>query len=372
MLAVPALFAWIPTVVAAAPPLAQPQQRGRDAASGTVTKTSRDHSDVAADRPSTATEKRADRAAPRAPVVALSSPPPSWEARPVPPDARTVAEGRYVVAPGDTLNRIADRTGASAEAIARANALPPSYAVRIGQRLKIPGGRYHFVRAGQTGIAIARAYGIEWSRIVAANAFSEPYVLRVGQRLAIPGAATGKSRAAERAAAFTLDVEDLVTGAQPAQVARSAPKPPARTAGRAIVANAPIVTPKRLSGGFLWPVEGRVVKRFAADARGERSDGINIAVPLKTPIRAAADGVVAYVGEGVPALGGLVIVKHGDGWSSVYGHAARLLVRRGQSVRRGQTIALSGHTGAVERPQLHFELRRGRTPVDPLDRLPSS
>ncbi|HEU0067474.1 MAG TPA: M23 family metallopeptidase [Sphingomonas sp.] len=312
-----------------------------------------------------------DRPPPRR-VVALPAPRPAWEARPVTADARVVEETTYPVAPGDTLGAIADRTGASADAIARANGLVRPYAVRVGQRLRIPAGRYHFVRAGETGIAIARAYGVEWSRIVAANALSEPYVLRAGQRLAIPGPAPGISRAAERAAAFRLDVEDLLTGAQPAQVARATPPRPSKTARRVLPATTPIVAPVRLAGGFLWPVDGRVVRRFGAGASGERSNGINIAVPLSTPIRAAADGVVAYVGEGVAALGGLIIVKHGDGWSSVYGHAARLLVRRGQSVRRGQTIALSGDTGSAERPQLHFELRKGRVAVDPLDRLPRS
>jgi murein DD-endopeptidase MepM/ murein hydrolase activator NlpD len=306
------------------------------------------------------------------PVVALSAPRPAWEAARVDADAWTIAEGSYVVEPGDTLNRIGDRTGAAVEAIARANGIDPPYPVRVAQRLRIPGGRYHLVRGGQTGIAIARAYGVEWSRIVTANALAEPYTLRVGQRLTIPGLALGSSRAAERAAAFTLDVEDLVTGAQPAQLASAATARPTRTARRVLPATTPIVAPARLAGGFLWPVDGRVVKRFGAGASGERSDGIKIAVPLDTPVKSVADGVVAYVGDGIAALGGLIIVKHGDGWTSVYGHAAKLLVRRGQSVRRGQRIALSGETGFADRPEVHFELRKGRTAVDPLAQLPKT
>ena len=304
----------------------------------------------------------------RAPEV-LPAPRPAWEARRVTADARTVADGSYIVAPGDTLYRIADRTGASVDSIARANGIAAPYAVRAGQRLAIPAGRYHLIRDGETGIAIARAYGVEWSRIVTANALAEPYTLRVGQRLQIPDAAPGRSRAAERAAAFSLDVEDLVTGGQPAEVASARTPPPAANARRILPATTPIVPPDRLAGGFLWPVDGRVVKRFGAGASGERSDGIKIAVPLQTPVKAVADGVVAYVGDGIAALGGLVIVKHGDGWASVYGHTSKLLVRRGQSVKRGQTIALSGETGFADRPELHFELRRGRVAVDPLGQL---
>ena len=129
--------------------------------------------------------------------------------------------------------------------------------------------------------------------------------------------------------------------------------------------------PDRLSSAFQWPVRGSVVKRFGPGASGERNDGIKIAVPLDTPVLAAADGVVAYVGSDIPALGGLVILRHGEGWTSVYGHASQLLVRRGQSVKKGQMIALSGNSGFADRPEVHFELRQGRTPVDPVPRLPA-
>lgn len=298
---------------------------------------------------------------------------PAWEARRVAPDAREVEEQVYLAQPGDTLARIAERTGAGLDAIARANALEPPYPVRAGQRLRVPGGRYHLIRPGESGIAIARAYGVEWSRIVAANQLAEPYVLRAGQRIAIPGAAaTTASRAAERASAFRLDIDDILTGGEPALAANQAPARPTARPTQALPPNAAVVAPARLAGGFSWPVDGRVVKRFGPGASGERNDGIKIAVPVSTPVRAAADGVVAYAGDGIAALGGLVIVKHGGGWTSVYGHASKLLVTRGQSVRRGQTVALSGSTGFADRPEVHFELRRGRTPVDPQRQLPQS
>jgi murein DD-endopeptidase MepM/ murein hydrolase activator NlpD len=305
--------------------------------------------------------------------VDLAEPPPSrpaWEARRVTADAREVEEQVYVAQSGDTLARIAERTGASLDAIARANAIEPPYPVRAGQRLRIPGGRYHRIRSGESGIAIARAYGVEWSRIVTANALTEPYVLRAGQSIAIPGAATSTaSRAAERASAFRLDIDDILTGGEPALAANQAPVRATPRPSRALSASAVVAAPTRLTGGFSWPVDGRVVKRFGPGASGERNDGIKIAVPVSTPVRAAADGVVAYAGDGIAALGGLVIVKHGGGWTSVYGHASKLLVTRGQSIKRGQTIALSGDTGFADRPEVHFELRRGRTPVDPQGQL---
>lgn len=299
---------------------------------------------------------------------------PAWEAKRVATDARVVEEQVYLAKSGDTLARIAERTGAGADAIARANAIEPPYPIRAGQRLRIPGGRYHLVRPGESGIAIARAYGVEWSRIVATNAFTEPYVLRAGQRIVIPGEAIAASnRAAERAAAFRLDIDDILTGGEPALAANQAPAKPVARPTRALPPSAVVAPPARLAGGgFAWPVDGRVVKRFGPGASGERNDGIKIAVPVATPVHATADGVVAYAGTGIAALGGLIIVKHGGGWTSVYGHASKLLVSRGQGVKRGQTIALSGDTGFADRPEVHFELRRGRTPVDPQGQLPRS
>ena len=301
-------------------------------------------------------------------VSALPAPPPAWQARPVAPDARTIATSRYDVRRGDTLRAIADRTGSGAEAIARANALSAPFVVRVGQRLEIPGGRYHLVRAGETGIAIARAYGVAWSEVIGANALSEPYTLRVGMRVLIPG--TGRvSSAAERAAAFRLDIDDLVTGSQPALAADASPAPAASSARRVLSSTEAISQPARLRGGFAWPVHGRIVARYGPGASGVKFNGVKIAVPLGTPILAAADGVVAYTGSGVPTLGGLVIVKHGDGWTTVYGHASQLLVQRGQAVKRGQTIARSGDSGFADRPEVHFEMRKGRTPVDPTRQL---
>lgn len=303
-------------------------------------------------------------------VAQLPAPPPAWETRGVAANAREVTARDYIVARGDTLRRIAETTGAGSEAIARANGLAPPFLIYPGQRLAIPGGRYHPVRAGETGIAIARAYAVPWAQVVAANQLTEPYILRTGQRLLIPGEPGRAPSAAQRAAAFTLDIDDIVTGGEPAIAETQKPTPPAPSARRVLPATAVVAAPPALTSGFAWPVDGAVVSRFGRGGSGVRNDGIKIAAPVETPVTAAADGVVAYVGEGVAALGGLVIIKHGEGWTSVYGHASKLLVQRGQAVKRGQRIALSGETGFADRPELHFELRKGRTPVDPLSQLP--
>ncbi len=302
-------------------------------------------------------------------VTAPPAPAPAWKSRPVSPDAQTVAGGDYVVQSGDTLRAIAERTGAGSEAIARANGLAPPFTIRPGQRLAIPGGRYHLVRAGETGIAIARAYGVDWGRVVTANALAEPYILRVGQRVVIPGSGTPST--AERAAAFRLDIDDLVTGSEPAIADTQRPARPVTSPARPLPAVAQVATPTGNAGRFIWPVQGNVVRRFGLGESGERTNGIKIGAPIGTPVLAAADGIVAYAGSDIPSLGGLVILKHGSNLSTVYGHASRLLVTRGQAIKRGQTLALSGNSGVSARPELHFEVRQGRTPVDPLTRLPA-
>ncbi len=304
-------------------------------------------------------------------VPAPPAAPPAWVAQPVTPDARTIPDSTYVVRSGDTLRGLAERVGASAEIIADANGLTAPFTLRPGQRLTIPGGRYHLIRPGESGIAIARAYGVKWADIVAANDLAEPYVLRSGRRILIPGG-TPPQTLAERAAAFKIDLGDIATGGGEPAIPEGGRAPRAASVVRKpLPPTVPIATPGPFNGAFVWPVStGNVVKRFGAGDSGERNDGIKIAVPLGTPIKASADGVVIYTATNVPGLGGLVMVKHGDGWTSAYGHASRILVQRGQAVKRGQSLGLSGATGFADRPELHFELRKGRVPVDPLSELP--
>ncbi|WP_439545846.1 peptidoglycan DD-metalloendopeptidase family protein [Sandarakinorhabdus sp.] len=232
-----------------------------------------------------------------------------------------------------------------------------------------PQGRFHIVKQGETGIAIARAYGVPWREVVALNRLSEPYVIRVGQRLRLPGPGTAPAPPAapptaasleERARAFALNIDDVVTGGQPAapRPARPAPatveEPP--TPLPAVTGSAP---------AFRWPLPGRIISGFGPKAGGRFNDGVNLKASAGEPVRAAGDGVVAYAGDAIPGFGNLLLVKHAGGWVSAYGHNEALLVARGARVKAGEVIARAGQTGAVAEPQLHFELRRGRAPVDP-------
>ena len=120
--------------------------------------------------------------------------------------------------------------------------------------------------------------------------------------------------------------------------------------------------------GFRWPARGRVIASFG-ETNGVKNAGINIALPQGTPVKAAESGVVAYAGNEVKGQGNLVMIRHADGWVSIYANNSELKVKRGDEVKRGQVVALSGQTGDVPSPQLHFELRKGSTPVDPVAHL---
>ncbi len=295
--------------------------------------------------------------APRAPSVAHKAPAsdfergslgevvggdarPTWTLQPVAANARDIAASTYIVRPGDTLRAIGAMTGAGSEAIAMENDLAPPYTLRPGQQLRIPAGRYHRVAAGETGIGIAHAYGVDWGEVVTINALAEPYIL----------------------------IDDIMTGSQPALAASTRPAA-ASAAPRAPVTTA-IAPPAAFSGRFQWPLQGKLIARFGPLAPGKVNDGINIAAARGTPIHAAAAGVVAYAGDQIAVYGGLILIDHGGGWMSAYGHAAKIDVQRGQAVKTGEVIGLAGATGQVQSPQLHFQLRKNRIPVDPMKQLP--
>jgi murein DD-endopeptidase MepM/ murein hydrolase activator NlpD len=270
---------------------------------------------------------------------------PIWEARPAAVNATTVAQTIYVVRHGDGLRAIGEATGAGSETIARVNNLVAPYILQTGQVLRIPPGRYHRVGTGETGIAIARAYGIPWSAIVTANGLTEPFVLRVGQRLLLPGAMIPSAEA--RAMAFKIDIDDIATGGTPA---------------RTVTGPFPESLQSAFAGRFAWPVSGTIAERFGPAGTGRVNHGIEIAAPVGSNIRAAADGTVAFVGNGGSAgYGGLILVRHGNGWISAYGRAAQSTVARGQNVKAGQTIGSIGDDA-----KLHFELRQDRVAVDPI------
>ena len=204
------------------------------------------------------------------------------------------------------------------------------------------------VRRGDTLLGISRHLGVRSRELAEINGLVKPYLLLEGQQLTVPQAVTTPPQVA----AADVSIPEPVTTAIPEPVMTAIPEP------------AP--------GGdlqFIWPVTGRVVSGFGPKAGGLHNDGINIAAPAGTPVRAAEDGVVSYVGNEIRGYGNLVLLRHTDGWVTAYAHNARNLVARGQMVLRGDVIASVGASGGISQPQSHFELRQGTTAVNPIEHL---
>jgi murein DD-endopeptidase MepM/ murein hydrolase activator NlpD len=239
------------------------------------------------------------------------------------------------------------------------------------------------VRVGDTPISIAQKTGVNVRALIARNDLKPPR-LKVGEVLYLPR--DGKAPAprpvvaeSRKPSAPTPDVKLVKTTtitpppAKP-QAAKPQPAPAAAEAdadvtggqNRQVASNQQLPAPEPMSGNsFRWPVQGRIISEFGTKADGGHNDGINVAVPVGTPVKAAENGVVAYAGDELKGYGNLVLVRHANNWVSAYAHNEEILVKRGDQVRRGQIIAKAGRTGQVNQPQLHFELRKGSRPVDP-------
>nr|WP_251030656.1 MULTISPECIES: peptidoglycan DD-metalloendopeptidase family protein [Pseudomonas] len=231
------------------------------------------------------------------------------------PQRPTVTTGQYVVRRGDTLFSIAFRYGWDYKALAARNNIPAPYTIHPGQTIRFDG------RSGSTPTAVVTQSG------------------------STPSSSSKTTVIRRPAGAETANSPSVASKSAPA------PMPPAGPAPT----------------GWGWPSNGVLIGKFSSN--GSLNKGIDIAGDLGQPVLAASDGTVVYAGSGLRGYGELVIIKHSDTYVSAYGHNRRLLVREGQQVKVGQTIAEMGSTG-TDRVKLHFEIRRQGKPVDPLQFLP--
>lgn len=259
------------------------------------------------------------------------------------------AQPLHIVRAGETLWSISEMHQVAPEAIGRVNRLPALDRLQIGDRLIIPesgnsknertpqvtAGGVHVVQSGETLWSIARSHGTTAVVLAGLNGLGNADRIQLGQRILVKPGQSERSKARRGSS----------------------------------IASSPRRDPAPLRRVFAWPSRGVITSRFGF--RGRRHHhGIDIAAPVGTPIFAAQDGQVQYVGR-MGGYGTLVILDHGGGLSTWYGHASRVLVTLGQRVRRGQAIALVGTTGEVTGPNVHFEVRRNNTPLDPLAYLQS-
>lgn len=241
---------------------------------------------------------------------------------------------------------------------------------------QIAKGGVYVVESGDSLLGIARDNGVTRAQLREANGLTTDSI-RIGQKLVIPGAGGSAKVAAKQPAAekpkATQAVAEAPVAKKPVQAAEAAkPKaepvaytPPKAKAVEAVVEDNDDAAPNVSGiGKMRWPAKGRVVSGYGKGS-GKARDGIDIAVPEGTSVKSAENGVVIYAGDGLKEFGNTVLVRHDNGLVTVYGHNGALNVKRGQKVKRGETIATSGMTGSTETPKLHFEVRKDSAPVDP-------
>lgn len=325
----------------------------------------------------------------------------------VPP--RSVAAARpaaqngttIIVGTSDTLDLLARRYNVSAAAILQANGYKGPRVLSPGQQLIIPKQTavaaaapsraaskpaaaappsVHIVNRGDTLMGIARRNNVPVTELARANHLDQSAKLSLGMKLTVPGSRSAAAAPlaqpvaaapAQPAAPVAAPATKMAVAGGPPQAARLA------SATTNVVEEKPVVEQASVKSSeatgalptFRWPVRGKVITSYGAKTNGKSNDGINLAVPEGTPVKAAEDGVVAYSGNELKGYGNLVLVRHSNGYVTAYAHASELMVKRGDTIKRGQIIAKSGQSGEVGSPQLHFEIRKGSSPVDPLQFL---
>jgi murein DD-endopeptidase MepM/ murein hydrolase activator NlpD len=291
-------------------------------------------------------------------------------------------------------------------------AAQPTFGRAAGGYWSWDGGVGVTVARGDTVGSIARRHHVPASAIIQANNLNVPHALRPGQHLVVPRYSTSpipvvptprpnvamlippQSIPASGAVDVATEPEQhaRVPEDSPTRISRRFARPtptPAiappkaklaaeRPAARPVAQKLPAATPAEkpadaeplkaaeAAPSFHWPVRGQVIAGFGPKADGQRNDGIDIAVPENTPIKAADDGVVIYSGNQLKSFGNLVLVRHNNNYVTAYAHAREVRVKQGDQIKAGEVIGTAGQTGNVDTPRLHFEIRQGSVPVDPM------
>ncbi|CAN5238829.1 LysM peptidoglycan-binding domain-containing M23 family metallopeptidase [soil metagenome] len=299
--------------------------------------------------PETAAAAAAYRPVSAGAPMALAAP----AATPIAPAASKVGATSHTVAAGETLYAVSRKYGVRVMDIAAVNGIRPDAALSTGQVLKIPAG-------GMTKVVAA----------VPATPVAAPVkpiqVASADPKMKIPAASVSTQPAPGSIPpiASTLNAPSVPAVPQVPVVAK-----PQDAASAAAAVDQAADTPSANGTSFRWPVRGRIIASFGSKPNGEKNDGINLAVPEGTTVKAAEAGVVIYAGNELEGYGNLILIRHADGWVSAYAHNKDIMVKRGDKIARGQVVAHAGASGSVTSPQVHFELRKGAKPVNPLDYL---
>ena len=255
-----------------------------------------------------------------------------------------IAKGQRTITvyEGDSLYSISKREGVSIKSIIKANKLEPPFTLYKGDRLIIATPKIHIVKKGHTLYDIANCYEVSISDIMKINQLKNNDKIYLGDKLLIPLYDNTNQTNCNNITKVTITKEVNKTSEKK----------------------------KNNNYSYMWPVKGKIISKFGLLAKGLRNDGINISADIGNPVLAIESGKIVYAGNEIQAFGNLILIKHHNDKTSAYAHLDKINVKKGESVNKGQIIALVGNSGKVSIPQLHFEIRDKDGPLDPLKYLP--
>lgn len=283
---------------------------------------------------------------------------------------------------GDSLIKIALTNNSTLREIASINDIKPPYNVYIGQKIKVPvnsrtemrqnkvksnkynddnilnGKNYYVVKRGDNLYSISKYVDVSISDLIKYNNLKKPYKIFVGQKLYVINRNNNSVNNTKKSTQSDLEVVKSVEKVEVNDTSKNEE-----------VKTTQVIKEQQKTSLFDWPVKGEIIKKFGKQADGEYSDAITIKSPMNTPILAAGDGEVAYAGNELKGFGNIIIIKHSNGWLSIYGYCDKITVKVKDKVSKGQTIGTVGQTGNVSEPQLYFSVRKGRVAMDPVKYL---
>ena len=249
----------------------------------------------------------------------------------------------YKVIKGDNLYSISKKFNIPIQKIIKSNKITSPFKIFPNQKIFLPRNKVYTVKKGDTLYSISRKFKTDLFSLSVLNKLNNVNQIKVNQKILIPD--------------YILKPKKI----------RQKEKPLQKTENKKIIKKKLLTN--KVDTDFIWPIKGKILNNFGSETPGFFNDGINISSNLGTSVKASLDGEIVYSGNEIPGYGNLILIKHSKNWITAYAHLEKIVKKKGNYVKKGETIGLVGKTGNVSEVQLHFEIRKGKEEVNPLKYL---
>ena len=249
----------------------------------------------------------------------------------------------YKVIKGDNLYSISKKFNIPIQKIIKSNKITSPFKIFPNQKIFLPRNKVYTVKKGDTLYSISRKFKTDLFSLSVLNKLNNVNQIKVNQKILIPD--------------YILKPKKIKQKEKPLQ----------KTENKKIIKKKLLTN--KVDTDFIWPVKGKILNNFGSETPGFFNDGINISSNLGTSVKASLDGEIVYSGNEIPGYGNLILIKHSKNWITAYAHLEKIVKKKGNYVKKGETIGLVGKTGNVSEVQLHFEIRKGKEAVNPLKYL---